>query len=30
MRRAFAKNTDPLFGEHLEIGFRALYERITR
>ena len=30
MRRAFAKNTDPLFGEHLETGFRVLYERITR
>lgn len=30
MRRAFAKNTDPLFGEHLETGFRALFERITR
>lgn len=30
MDGAFAKNTDPLFGENLEAGFRALFERITR
>ena len=28
--RAFASNADPLFGDNLEAGFRALFERITR
>ncbi len=28
--RAFARNSDPMFGENLEAGFRALFERITR
>jgi hypothetical protein len=30
IRRAFAKNTDPVFGEHIEMGFRALFDRTTR
>ena len=28
--RAFASNLDPLFGENLEAGFRALFARIMR
>jgi len=28
--RAFATNSDPMFGDNLETGFRALFERITR
>ncbi len=28
--RAFASNADPLFGENLEAGFRALFARVTR
>ena len=28
--RAFATNSDPMFGDNLEAGFRALFERITR
>ena len=27
---AFATNSDPMFGDNLETGFRALFERITR
>lgn len=27
--RAFARDSDPLFGENLATGFRALFERIT-
>ncbi|NIR31477.1 MAG: hypothetical protein GWN84_19630 [Gammaproteobacteria bacterium] len=27
---AFARNDDPLFGEHLKVGFEALYARIVR
>jgi hemerythrin-like domain-containing protein len=27
---AFARNSDPLFGENLETGFAALYDHITR
>ena len=30
IRRAFGTNVDPLFGENVEAGFRALFERITR
>jgi branched-chain amino acid transport system ATP-binding protein len=28
--RAFARNSDPMFGENIETGFQALFERITR
>ncbi len=28
--RAFARNSDPMFGDNLDVGFRALFERITR
>lgn len=28
--RAFARNSDPMFGENIEAGFQALFERITR
>lgn len=30
INRAFARDSDPVFGENLETGFRALYDRITR
>lgn len=29
-RRAFARDHDPLFGDHVEAGFAALRDRITR
>lgn len=28
--QAFAKNTDPVFGENIDVGFRVLFNRITR
>ena len=28
--RAFGTDSDPLFGENMETGFRALWEKITR
>jgi branched-chain amino acid transport system ATP-binding protein len=30
LQRAFEHNSDPLFGENVEAGFRTLFERITR
>lgn len=30
INRAFGANSDPLFGENLETGFQALFEKITR
>ena len=30
IRRAFGANADPLFGENVEAGFRALFAKITR
>lgn len=30
IRRAFGANTDPLFGDNVDAGFRALFARITR
>lgn len=30
IKRAFAANADPLFGENVEAGFRSLFARITR